>query len=253
MITAVINEKGGVGKTTTVATLGHALAKSGKQVLVIDLDPQANLTAWIGLEAPPEMTVAEALSDKAMMPKAVSGSTAGNVFLAYGARAVADAADDLRASNPAPALALRRALRSLEFDHILIDCPPGLGVLSVNAVCAADELLVPVNSQAMALSGVIQLESTIDELHDAEVLQNRPKCRLLLTMFDSRRALAREVQDYLADHQGMTLCETTIRSSARIAECYGHHRTIFDYAPREAVAEDYTQLAQEVQFVIASR
>jgi chromosome partitioning protein len=252
VIIAVINEKGGVGKTTTVATLGHALAQRGLRVLLVDLDPQSNLTAWIGTETPPEATIANALADKGAMPYAIGASTAGTASLAYGSRAVADAADDLRASSPAPALALRRALRGLDYDRILVDCPPGLGVLSVNALCAADELIIPVNSQAMALSGVAQLEATIAELSDAEVIQRAPLANLVLTMFDNRRALAREVRDYLAGRPGRVF-DSTIRASARIAECYGHHQTIFDYAPREAVASDYTGLAQEVHGAVAAR
>lgn len=253
MIIAVINEKGGVGKTTTVATLGHALALRGERVLVVDLDPQANLTSWIGPDDPPRATIANALSDKSLMSEAIAPSTAGSVSIAYGSRSIADAADDLRASNPAPALALRRALRGLSYDRIFIDCPPGLGVLSVNAVCAADELLIPVNSQSMALSGMVQLQSTIDELREAEVIQQGPLQRLLLTMYDNRRALAREVREYLDGQNGAQLYETTIRASARIAECYGHHQTIFDYAPREGVADDYIQLAEEVQGYVAAR
>jgi chromosome partitioning protein len=253
MIVAVINEKGGVGKTTTVATLGHALELRGERILVIDLDPQANLTAWIGTEHPPRGSVANALADRTVIVDAIGGSTAGLVALAYGSRAVADAADDLRASSPAPALALRRALRGLDYDRILIDCPPGLGVLSVNALCAADELIIPVNSQAMALSGVVQLEATLEELRDAEVIQREPVRRLLMTMYDSRRALAREVREYLNGRGPRHVYETTIRASARIAECYGHHRTIYDYAPREGVAADYARLAEEVQLAVAPR
>ena len=253
MIVAVINEKGGVGKTTTVATLGHALANRGERVLVVDLDPQANLTAWIGDDDPPDATIANALTDKTAIAYAIGKSKAGTVALAYGSRAVADAADDLRASSPAPALALRRALRGLEYDRVLVDCPPGLGVLSVNALCAADELIIPVNSQAMALSGVSQLEATLDELRDAEVIQHGPLRRLLLTMYDPRRALAREVREYLAGRDASYVFAATIRASARIAECYGHHRTIYDYAPREGVADDYTRLAEEVQLAVSPR
>jgi chromosome partitioning protein len=247
MISAIINEKGGVGKTTTTATLGHALARLGQRVLLVDLDPQSNLTAWIGrTEEVPEATVANALADKAALPYAIGPSTAGDAMLAYGSRAVADAADDLRASSPAPALALRRALRGLDYDRILVDCPPGLGVLSVNALCAADDLIIPVNSQAMALSGVAQLEATIAELQDAEVIHQPPRAHLLLTMYDPRRVLAREVQDYLSNRESGHVYMATIRASARIAECYGQHQTIYDYAGHEGVAEDYTRLAEEV-------
>jgi chromosome partitioning protein len=253
VVVAVINEKGGVGKTTTVATLGHALAQRGERVLVVDLDPQANLTAWIGAADPPAATVANALADRTTIADAIGRSMAGTVALAYGSRAVADAADELRASSHAPAQALRRALRGLDYDRILVDCPPGLGVLSVNALCAADELIIPVNSQAMALSGVAQLEATIDELRDAEVIQRGPIRHLLMTMYDPRRALAREVREYLAGRDPGHIYETTIRASARIAECYGHHRTIYDYAPREGVADDYARLAEEVQLAIAPR
>ncbi len=253
MIVAIINEKGGVGKTTTAATLGHALERRGERVLLVDLDPQANLTAWVGIENSPRASVANALADKTAIADVIGSSMAGTVVLAYGSRAVADAADDLRASSPAPALALRRALRGLDYDRILVDCPPGLGVLSVNALCAADELVIPVNSQAMALSGVAQLESTLEELHDAEVIQRTPVRHLLLTMYDPRRALAREVREFLAGRDSAHIYETTIRASARIAECYGHHRTIFDYAPREGVADDYARLAEEIQLAIAPR
>jgi chromosome partitioning protein len=243
MIIAVINEKGGVGKTTTVATLGHALAARGLRVLLIDLDPQANLTAWIGADERPERTIANALADKAAMPYCIGAATAGGAHLAYGARAIAAVAEDLRDIST-PALALRRALRGLDYDRILVDCPPGLGVLSVNALCAADELLIPVNSQSMALSGVQQLGLSVQQLVYEEAIAQAPVAHLVLTMYDSRRALARGVREFLDPREHVY--GTTIRASARIAECYGNRQTIFDYAPKEGVADDYTQLAEEM-------
>lgn len=247
-ITAILNEKGGVGKTTSSATLSHALARRGRKVLVVDLDPQANLTAWLGTTAP-VATLANALADHRLTPDAVGPSSADGVDLLYGSRDVADAADDLRASSHAPAVALRRALKTLngKYDYMLLDCPPGVGVLSVNALVAADVILVPVDSQAMALSGLTQLQRSLAELADAEIIQTEPTMSAFLTRYDGRLGLAREVREYLAgDKSPAHVLTATVRVSTRLAECYGHGKTIYDYAPTEPVAADYDRLAEEI-------
>jgi len=243
---AITNEKGGVGKTTTTATLGHALARRGLSVLVVDLDPQANLTAWIGRSDVPRASIANALADHRTAAEAIAPSTAAGVDLMYGSRATHEAADDLRASSPAPALALRRALRGLSYDVILLDCPPGVGTLSVNALCVADRVIVPIDSQAMALTGLQQVRQTIQELADVDVIQAVPSIATLITRYDRRLALAGEVRDFLRSNADGRLYATTIRLSTRLAECYGHAKTIYDYDPTAAVAEDYDKLAAEV-------
>lgn len=240
---AVLNQKGGVGKTTTVATLGHALARRGRSVLAVDLDPQANLTAWLGTGRP-RTTVANALLDHSNAGDAIFGAAADGLDLMYGSTDTADAADDLRANDPLPAFALRRALRGLQYDYVLIDVPPGLGVLSVNALCAAGMVIVPVDSQAMALSGLAQVRDSIKELYDIEALAAPLPVHVLLTRFDGRLALGREVRAHLGEQGG--LFRAAIRQSTRLAECFGHHQTIFDYAPAESVALDHERLAEEV-------
>lgn len=244
---ALLNEKGGVGKTTSAATLAHALARRGRAVLAVDLDPQANLTAWLG-NALPRATVANALTDYRSTKDAIGSSSAAGVDLLYGSREAADAADELRSSSPAPATALRRALKAINepYDFAILDCPPGVGVLSVNALVAAGTVMVPVDSQAMALSGLSQLLKTLDELADAEILSQRPAITVFVTRYDGRLALAREVRDYLGDLGVAALFNATIRVSTRLAECFGHQKTIYDYAPNEPVAADYERLAEEI-------
>lgn len=246
MIYAIVNMKGGVGKTTTAVNLGAALARGGKSVLVVDLDPQANATGWIGSDSPPTGTVANALSDRKAAPAAVGPSTAPGVDLAYGSRELAGVAEDLRASSPTPALALRAALKQLRpYDAVLIDCPPGLGLLSLNAMIAADSLIVPVDSQTMALAGVAQIRETLAELADAEVISEVPPARILLTMYDGRLSLDRAVGEHLRNTD-LPVFQQAIRTNTKLAESYGLRQTIFEYASTSTGAADYAALAGEI-------
>jgi len=246
MIYAIVNMKGGVGKTTTAVNLGAALARRGRSVLVVDLDPQANATGWIGTDTPPPATVANALGDRKTAAAAVGPSTAEGVDLAYGSRELAGVAEDLRASSPTPALALRAALKLLKpYDDILIDCPPGLGLLSLNAMIAAESLIVPVDSQTMALAGVAQIRDTLAELSEAEVIAAVPPGRILLTMYDGRLSLDRAVAEHLRE-TAMLVFKQTIRTNTKLAESYGLRQTIFDYAPTSTGAADHAGLADEI-------
>jgi chromosome partitioning protein len=246
MIFAIVNMKGGVGKTTTAVNLGAALARRGRSVLVVDLDPQANATGWIGRDERPTASVANALADRKTAPLAVAASTEEGVDLVYGSRELAGVAEDLRASSPTPALALRAALRQIRaYDEVLIDCPPGLGLLSLNAMIAADSLIVPVDSQTMALAGVAQIRETLTELSEADVISAIPPTRILLTMYDGRLSLDRAVADHLRETD-LPVFGQSIRTNTKLAESYGLRQTIFGYAPTSTGAADYAALAEEV-------
>jgi chromosome partitioning protein len=246
MIFAIVNMKGGVGKTTTAVNLGAALARRGRSVLVVDLDPQANATGWLGRDERPTASVANALADRKTAPLAVAPSTEEGVDLVYGSRELAGVAEDLRASSPTPALALRAALRQIRaYDEVLIDCPPGLGLLSLNAMIAADSLIVPVDSQTMALAGVAQIRETLAELSEADVISAIPPTRILLTMYDGRLSLDRAVADHLRETD-LPVFGQSIRTNTKLAESYGLRQTIFEYAPTSTGATDYAALAEEV-------
>jgi len=241
---AILNMKGGVGKTTTAVNLGAGLARLGKRVLVVDLDPQANATAWLSDGQAHAVTMANALADRRVTASAVIASTAAGVDLGVGSRTIAGVADDLRATSPTPGFAVRNALKQIpDYDVVLLDCPPGLGLLSVNALIAADALIVPIDSQTMALAGVTQIHETISELVDGDVIATAPKMQLLVTMYDSRISLDRAVSQHLKD-EGFLHFAQPIRVNTRLAEAFGLHQSIFDYAPTSTGAADYDALAR---------
>jgi chromosome partitioning protein len=246
VIYAIINMKGGVGKTTTAVNLGAAIAKLGKSVLIVDLDPQANASKWLGSGSEPATTIADALLDRKLSRSAVAPSTAAGVDLLRGSRSLAAVSDTLRSTSPTPAVALRSALKQLpEYDAILIDCPPGLGLLSLNALIAAERLVVPVDSQSMAIDGVDQILETIDELTAAEVIPKAPDVSILMTMYDRRQTLDRAVDQNLRGSDTPTYA-TSIRTNTKLAECFTLRQTIFDYAPLSTGAIDYSALATEM-------
>ncbi len=248
MIYAILNMKGGVGKTTTAVNLGAALAKLGDKTLIVDLDPQANATAWLSTEEEaPAITMADALLDRKKMTSAIRKSTAKGVDIAHSSRKIAGVADDLRASSPTPAYALRNALKQASgYERILLDCPPGLGLLSINALIAADVIIVPIDSQTMALAGVAQIQETIEELVDGEIISGPPKTTLLVTMFDSRISLDRAVRDHLKE-EGFNCFKSVIRTNTKLAEAFGLRQSIFQYSPTSTGANDYSALAKELR------
>lgn len=244
-IVAILNMKGGVGKTTTTANLGHGLARRGRRVLLVDLDAQANLTTWLGAEEAPEAVLAHALKDARTVRLAIGASRASGVDLLYGSAATAVSEQEM-VGDRNPSTVLRRALRGLDYDEILLDCPPGLGLVTVNAIAAANEILVPVETQTMALSGLGLLLKTIQDLLEAEVISTAPMVRAVLTKHDPRSGLARAVAEHLRSAQSIPSFSTPIRTNVRLAESYGLKKTIFDHDAKSNGAADYEALAEEM-------
>jgi len=245
-VVAIINAKGGTSKTTTSVNLGHGFARRGRRVLVVDCDSQHSATAWIGTDEPPEGTFADVLTNPKTVRNAIAASTIAGVDLLHGSRATSLAERDLQAS-PAPTTALKRALRFLDgYDLVLLDAPPGIGVAALNAIAAATELLVPVETQTMALAGLGLLRETLEELVEAEVLAAQPPMRVLATMHDGRTALAREVLAHLRNGSGVEVCDTVVRLNTKLAEAFGYRSSIFTVAPTSSGALDYQALAEEL-------
>jgi chromosome partitioning protein len=243
---AVINQKGGVGKTTTTVSLGAALAERGQRVLIIDLDPQYSSTSWLAIHA-----VGRGVFDlfaepeKIHLKDLIRATTTPNLSL-VGASAWLVGAEKALAAEPGAEIILRDKLEGVgdEFDYILIDCPPTLGVLSVNALTAVGEVLVPVAAQVMSLHGIAQLQQTI------ELVKRRLNPRLtfagiLACRLDQRTNHGPEIVAKLRERFPETF-RTTIRENVRLAECPSMGEPITSYAPTSSGAEDYRALADEL-------
>jgi len=245
-VIAVANQKGGVGKTTTTANLGAALARLGKAVLLIDMDPQGNLTSAVGISKKTEHTVAEALLDyRAILPAIEVGNGLGRL-------AVAPATLSLASAEAALMNKLGREQRlrdqlgrhAAQFDFVLIDTPPSLGLLTINALVAADRVLIPTEARFFSLQGLQMIEESIEE-----VLYLNPRLKIigiLLSKLDRRLREEKQVSEYLRERWGALVFETEVGTSSKVLEASSAGKTVFGYLGAERAAENYAMLAQEV-------
>lgn len=241
---AIFNAKGGTGKTTTTHSLACGLAARGHQVLVFDLDPQANLTYWFGATGAPSLysvVQAQTTLASALYPTNAGVDLVPSEPSLIGAKAILQSR--IGADNW-----LRQQLEHLpkHWDFILFDCPPGLDIFTIGALAAAEEVLAPVEPALLGLAGIAQL---LDNIEDAQTSGLNPGLKLLGVLpvnVDSRRAITGEVIDDLANTLGDQLLTTRIRTNVRLVEAPGHHRSIFEYAPTSHGAIDYNALTDEV-------
>ncbi len=250
IVVSIMNQKGGVGKTTTAVNLGVAIAAHQRRVLLIDLDPQANLGTHLGVEAPAgtptiyDVLVKDVPLAEVIRPTAEEGvdCVSSNIDLS--------AAELELVSMVGRETLLRDALERLEsggqrsYDYVLIDCPPSLGVLSINALAAASRVLVPLQAEFFALQGMAKLIEVID------LVQRRLNPRVFLSgivacKVDRRPRLTQEVLDEVRKYFGDQLMETMIRPNVKLAEAPSFGMSVLSYAPESNGAADYRQLARE--------
>ena len=244
---AIANQKGGAAKTTTTVNLAAALGELGRTVLVIDLDPQGNTTDWLGAGGA-EAGAHELLVDATALAALVSPTEVTGVSAIAATRALLGT-ERMLAREVGAELILQRKLKSGDagaaWDYVLIDTPPTLGILTLNALAAAQELIVPVTTQVLALAGVAQLLETVntvrERLNPSLALAGVVACRV-----DSRTRHSLDVVDSLRQNFNDTLYNAQIRENVRLAEAPSFHRSILDYDSRSSGAADYRALAAEV-------
>lgn len=247
-VIAIVNQKGGVGKTTTAVNLAAGLAQLGKNVLTIDIDAQANLSAHLGFsadESGQKNSMYEVLRYGLKIEEALV--KVDERLSLVPASLLLSAADLELGGVIGRELLLKKALSGVleSYDYIIIDCPPSLGLLSLNGLVAASRVIVPVQSEFLALHGVRQLLDTIDQVRSAY----NPALRIggvLLCLHDSRRRLAKSVADTVREYFGQLVFDTVIRTNVALAEAPAKGCSIFHYDSRCSGAEDYHNLAVEV-------
>ena len=244
LIVAVANQKGGVGKTTTAINLSAALAAFDKRVLLIDLDPQANATSGLGLSKREENTVYTALAS-GQMSGSVRETGFPNLWIAPSGRDLVGAEIEL-VDQPDREAKLRFALGGVrgQYDFLVIDCPPSLSLLTVNALTAADSVLVPIQTEYFALEGLTELLETVERVRDSfnPLLAMEG---IVLTMFDERTNLARQVVDDIRQHFGERVFDTVIPRNVRLGEAPSFGKPVLAHDIKSRGAEAYLALGRE--------
>ena len=240
---AFANQKGGVGKTTTTVNLAACLAEAGERALVVDLDPQANATSGLGMHA--NGTSSYDLLDGAPVGELAKATAFPNLFLVPSKPELAGAAVELAGREGGDRYLAESLSGAGDFDFVLLDCPPSLGPLTVNALAAADRVVVPVQAEYYALEGLAQLMRSIN-LVRARLNPRLAVAGVLITMADGRTKLAADVEREVRNHFGDLVFRTVVPRSVRVAEAPSHGLPVTHYDRRSPGAEAYWKVAMEL-------
>ena len=245
-VIAVLNQKGGVGKTTSTINIAAYLTKRGSTVLIVDLDPQGNATSGLGIAKQElETTMYDVLFGAVRPEQSIKETSIAGLYVLPSNAQLAAAEVDLAAEEKRE-FRLAAAIKQLEYDYILIDCPPSLGLLSINALCAAQSVLIPVQAEYYALEGLGQLLDVTQRVRHGlnpglEILG------VVVTMYDGRTSLSEQVLQELKKHFGAKLFSTVIPRNVRLAEAPSFGKSIMEHDKWSKGARSYKNLAKEIE------
>ncbi len=245
---AIANQKGGVGKTTTTANLGACLAERGKKVALLDMDPQGNLSVHFGIEPERgESTIYNLMFDPGQYREVLRKTSVDGLYIIPSNIDLAGIEVELSRENKGREYHLAAALQGLDsdFEYIIIDCPPSLGLLTINAMCAVREVFIPLQTEFFALQGLGRLMQTVDMIRKT-LNPELEITGIIASMFDVRTSLATEVLEEIKEHFGAIVFDTVVRNNVRLAEAPSYGMPIKDYDQTCYGTEDYRSLAFEI-------
>jgi chromosome partitioning protein len=245
-VISISNQKGGVGKTTTTCSLAAGLKKKGYRVLAIDLDPQGNLGFSVGADTETSASIYEVLKGEVKTQYAIQKTDSMDIIIS----SILLSGIELEFTNTGREFLLREAIRPIQpfYDYILLDTPPALGILTINAFTASDLIIVPMLSDIFSLQGIAQLYETVERVKKY-CNPNLSIAGIVLTRFNPRTRLGREVRgtaELIADDLHIHIFDSTIRSSVTASEAQSLQQNVFDYDPHSHVAQDYGKLIDEL-------